>query len=140
MKSKILALILALTVVSWAQTATQTAPSDSTQSSAPADKAKASCCDKMGANGASCPRHGKKDAKDMASCCGGKEMKSCCGGKDAKSCMKDDKSSASCCKDGCGRDKTAASCCSGKECGKGCCSAMKSEKTAKNCCAHDVRG
>jgi len=140
MKSKILALILALTVVSWAQTATQATPSDSTQNSAPADKAKASCCNKMGANGASCPRHGKKEAKDMASCCGSKEMNSCCGGKDAKSCMKDDKSAASCCKDGCGKDKTAKACCSGKECEKGCCSSSKSEKTARNCCAHDNRG
>ncbi len=140
MKSKMLALILALTVVSWAQSATQTAPSDSTQNSAPADKAKASCCDKMSANGASCPRHGKKDAKDMASCCGGKEMKSCCGGKDAKSCMRGDKSAAGCCKDGCGKDKAAKACCGGKECGKGCCSGMKSDKTAKNCCAHDLRG
>lgn len=137
MKSKILALILALTVVSWAQTATQTTPSDSTKSSVPTDKAKASCCDKMGANGASCPRHGKKDAKDMASCCGDKEMKSCCGGKDAKSCMKDDKNAAGCCKDGCGKDKTAKACCGGKECGKDCCSSMKSDKTARNCCGHE---
>ena len=134
MRSKIFALILALTVVTWAQTSSQTAPSDPTQNSAPGDKAKASCCDKMGANGASCPRHGKKDAKDMASCCGGKEMKSCCGGKDAKSCMKDDKNA--CCKEGCGKDKTAKACCGGKECGKDCCSSMKSDKTAKNCCAH----
>ena len=139
MKSKIFTLILALTVVSWAQTSTQTAPSDPTQNSAPADKAKASCCDKMAGNGASCPRHGKKDAKDMASCCGGKEMKSCCGGKDAKSCMKADKDAAGCCKDGCGTDKAAKSCCGDKECEKGCCSSMKSEKTAKNCCAHEPR-
>lgn len=137
MKSKIFALILALTVVSWAQTSNQTAPSDSTQNSAPADKAKASCCDKMGANGASCPRHGKKDAKDMASCCGGKEMKSCCGGKDATCCMKDDKTAAGCCKDGCGKGKTGRACSGGKECGKGCCSSMKSDKTAKSCCAHE---
>ena len=84
MKSKIFTLILALTVVSWAQTSSQTAPSDSTQNSAPADKAKASCCDKMAGNGASCPRHGKKDAKDMASCCGGKEMKDTKETKEAK--------------------------------------------------------
>src|SRR5579862_6089918 len=124
MKSKIFALILALTVVSWAQTSSQAAPSDSTQSSAP-EKTKTSCCDKMNANGASCPRHGKRDAKDMASCCGGKEMKSCCGDKDAKSCMKDDKTAAGCCKDGCGKDKAAKACCGDKECGKGCCSSMK---------------
>jgi len=140
MKSRMLALILALTVVSWAQTATQTTPSASTQNSAPALRAKASCCDKMGANGASCPRHGKKDAKGMASCCGSKEMESCCSGKDAKSCMKDDKSTAGCCKDGCGKDKAAKACCGDKECGKGCCSSLKSEKTAKTCCAHDLRG
>jgi len=129
-KSKMLALILALTVVSWAQTATQTAPSDSTRNSAPADKAKASCCDKMGANGASCPHHGKKDAQEIASCCGGKE---------AKSCMKDDKTAAGCCKDGCGKDKTAKACCGGKESEKGCCSGMKSDKTATSCCAHDLQ-
>ncbi|HZC24256.1 MAG TPA: hypothetical protein VE866_13015 [Candidatus Binatia bacterium] len=127
MKSKIFALILALTVVSWAQTSSQSAPSDSTQNAAPAEKAKASCCDKMGATGASCPRHGKKDAKDMASCCGGKG---------AMSCMKDDKTAAGCCKDSCGKDKTAKACCGGKECRKGC-SSMKSDKTAKNCCAHE---
>lgn len=136
MKSKIFALILALTVVSWAQTSTQAAPSDSTQNSTPADKTKASCCEKMAANGASCQRHGKKDAKDTASCCG-KEMKSCCGGEDAKSCMKADKGAAGCCKDGCGKDKTAKACCGGKECGKNCCSSMKSEKTARNCCVHE---
>lgn len=140
MKSKIFALILALTAVAWAQTSNQTTPSDSTQNTAPADKAKAQCCDKMGANGASCPRHGKKEAKGMASCCGDKEMKSCCGGKDGKSCMKDDKTAASCCKDGCGKDKSAKACCSGKDCGKGCCSSMKSDKTAKNCCAHERQG
>ena len=132
MKSKIFALILALTVVAWAQT------SDSTQNSTPVDKAKASCCDKM-ANGAACPRHGKKDAKETASCCGGKEMKSCCGDKDAKSCMKADKGAAGCCKDGCGKDKTAKDCCGDKECGKGCCSSSKSEKTAANCCTHEPR-
>jgi hypothetical protein len=137
MKSKIFALILALTVVSWAQTSSQPAPSDSTKNSAPAEKTKASCCDKMDTNGASCPRHGKKDAKDMASCCGGKEVKSCCGDKDAKSCMKDDKAAAGCCKDGCAKDKAAKTCCGGKECGKGCCSSMKPDKTAKNCCTHD---
>lgn len=137
MRSKILALILALTVVSWAQTATQTTPSDSSNSSVPTDNAKTSCCDKMGANGASCPRHGKKDAKAVASCCGDKEMKSCCGGKDAKSCMKADKGAASCCKNDCGKDKTAKACCGEKECGKDCCSSMKSEKTARNCCAHE---
>ena len=37
MKYKMLALMLALTVVSWAQTATQTAPATTEQSAAPAE-------------------------------------------------------------------------------------------------------
>lgn len=137
MKHKIFALILALTVASWAQTATQT-PTTPPASTAPAEKAKPSCCDKMSGmkDGASCARHGKQNADAKAgSCCAGKEA-SCCGGKDAMSCMKDkaDKTATSCCKEGCTKDKTAAACCgSGKSCGKSCCSSDK-EKTAKNCC------
>jgi len=137
MKYKMLALILALTVMSWAQTSTQTGPSAPEQNSAPAEKSKCACCDKMAsADGkdahTSCMRHGIVDTKDMSSCCGGK---------DDKSCMKGDTSAASCCKDSCAKDKTAAMSC-GKECGKkcekGCCSSDK--KTAKNCCAKEVRG
>jgi hypothetical protein len=136
MRNKLFALILALTVVSWAQTAIQPAPSAPAQS-APAEKAKTACCDKMKADSkdghAACMRKGDHAGmKDMASCCAGKEGASCCGGKDAKSCMKDDKVMASCCKDGCGKDK-AASCCdrkAAKECGKGCCGSNKTEKPA----------
>lgn len=134
MRNKLFALILVLTVASWAQTATQTTPATPQQSTAP-DKAKSGCCDKMAADskdGASCMRHSHHaDAKD-ASCCAGKEAASCCGGKDAKSCMKDEKAMASCCKDGCGKDKKA-SCCDGKaakQCGKGCCDSNKTEKPA----------
>ena len=131
MKRKLFAVILALTVMSWAQTATQTTPS---QSPAPADKGRPSCCEKMtnGSKGGSpaCMRH--KDSKEMASCCSGKDGASCCGGKDAKECMKDGKCSGACCKEGSATDKTA-SCCdrkAGKECGKGCCASNKSEKPA----------
>ena len=136
MKYKMLALILALTVISWAQTATPSTPSTPQQSTAP-DKAKCPCCDKMASSDAkdahaACMR--KHDGKEMASCCSGKDAKSCCGGKDAKSCMKDDKTAASCCKGSCGKEKDkTASCCdrkAGKECGKGCCGANKSEKPA----------
>jgi len=137
MKCKMMAVILALTVMTWAQTATQTAPSTPQQSTAPAEKAKCACCDKMAAAGtkdaqACCAHHGKH-ASD-------KEMASCCGGKDAKSCMKNDKDAVagSCCKDACskescGKDKTASACCGadrGKGCEKGCCSSKKAEKTA----------
>jgi len=148
MKHKIFALILALTVASWAQTATQT-PSTPQPGATQADKASCECCDKMAASAKdgekTCQRHGMKaaDGKDMASCCAGKDKEmSCCGSKDGKSCMKGDKATASCCKDGCAKDKTAAACCgtSGKTCGKGCCSSDKKEKTAKNCCGDALRG
>jgi len=99
MKSKMLALILTLTVISWAQTATPTTPSTPQQGTA-SEKAKGACCDKMSdakSGHAACMRN--HDGKDMASCCAEKDGKSCCGGKDGKSCMKDDKTAASCCKD-----------------------------------------
>lgn len=130
MKSRMLALILALTVVSWAQTATQSTPSAAQQGTT--GNAKHACCDKMSdAKGghAACARN--HDGKEMASCCAGKDEKSCCG-KDAKSCMRDSKTSASSGKDCCGKEKDkTASCCAGnegKECHKGCCGGDKSEK------------
>jgi hypothetical protein len=130
MKSKMLALILALTVISWAQTATQGTTSTQQQDTA-TQNAKSACCDKMSdAKGghAACMRN--HDGKDMASCCAGKDGKSCCSGKDAQSCMKDDKNAASC-KDCCGKEKDkTAFCCqkNGKECGKGCCGGDQNEK------------
>ena len=134
MKFKVLALILALTVISWAQTETQSTSSTPQQSTA-TENAKFTCCDKMSeTKGGHAACMHKQDGKDVATCCAGKNEKSCCDGKDAKSCMKDDKATASCCKD-CGgkeKDKTA-SCCerhAGKECGKGCCQGNKSEKQA----------
>src|SRR5579863_4960050 len=134
MKHKIFALILAMTVAAWAQTATPNTPA----TGATAEKAKASCCDKMSSgkkDGMSCPRHKTADAKETASCCGGKTEMSCCAGKDAKSCTKDDKTAASC-KDACGKNQMASGCC-GDKCskdGKSCCS-DKNEKTAMSCCA-----
>ena len=114
MKHKVFALILALTVVSWAQISTQ-APTQP-----PADKANCACCDKMASS----------DAKGSAMAC--KRM-----GKDGKGCMKDDKS-ASCCKD-CkdSKDKTA-SCC-GDKCKGDCCSKMKMEHAGMACCHHEKR-
>ena len=135
MKHKILAMMLAVTVMSWAQTATQTSPATPQQSTTPAEKPKCACCDKMAgtnADHAACMRHGHGDTKEMASCCSGKEGMPCCGGKDAKSCMKGDKTGESCCKEGCGKEMKV-SCCNhkaGKQCGKGCCASNKSEKPA----------
>lgn len=139
MKHKMLALILALTVVSWAQTATQTSPADPQPGTAPAEKTKCACCEKMASTdskdaGMSCSRHAKH-GKEMASCCTGKNAKSCCGDKDGKSCMKDDKTAASCCKNNCGKDKTASACCGGKSCKDGCCS--KKTESAMSCCRHE---
>jgi hypothetical protein len=141
MKYKMLALILALTVLSWAQTATPTTPSTPQQSTVPANKVKCPCCEKMAA----------ADAKDAPACCAHHDMKSGMGdmkdkdGKEAVSCMKNDKDQATapccndaCSKDSCEKDKTAAACCAGK-CGndeKGCC--KKTEKTAKNCCSKEL--
>lgn len=130
MKYKVIALFLALTVASWAQTTTQTAPAAPQQST---EKAKCACCDKMAGGemkeGASCCAHHDMKAGDT------KDMASCCGGKDAKSCARDskDKNAKACCGDKCSKDKMAADCCGGK-CSKGCCSDNKSGKTAKNCC------
>ena len=147
MKHKIIALILALTIVSWAQTATQNAPATPAQSTTPTEKGKCPCCDKMAAgdtkdSSACCARHDHHsgDSKEMSSCCPGKDAKSCCGGSDAKSCMKNDKGNPACCAD-CGKDKTAAACCGGN-CGKEgergcCCGANKTEKTARNCCERE---
>ena len=132
MKHKVFALILALTVVSCAQTSTQ-APTQP-----PAEKATCACCDKMASSdakgsGMHCKRMGK-DAKGMASCCGGKDGAACCG-KDGKGCMKDDKA-ASRCKDS--KNKTA-SCC-GDKCKEGCCSKMKMEQAGMACCHHEKQG
>ncbi len=145
MKHKMIALILALTVMTWAQTATQTAPAAPQQSTAPAEKGKCPCCDKMAKADTSgapacCAKH-SSEGKETASCCAGKDEKSCCAGKDAKACMRNTKDKAACCTE-CGKDKTVATCCGGKcgrDCGKECCSSVKAEKTASNCCAHDLR-
>lgn len=142
MKHKIFAMILAFTVISWGQTATQM-PAGSQASPAPAEKAKTSCCDKMSGmkDGASCARQGKKNADAKAgSCCAGKDS-SRCSGKEGMSCMKDKTAAASCCKENCMQDKPAASSCcgGGKDCEKGCCS-KKSDKTARNGCSDRLRG
>jgi hypothetical protein len=153
MRYKMFALILALTVATWAQTSTQTAPTAPQQSTVTAEKAKCACCDKMAAadakDASACARHMKggmkdQDGKEMASCCAGKEAKASGGG--AMACMKNDKDkAASCCKNACSKDSCSkgkmAACCGGK-CGKAgekCCSGMKTEKTAKTCCEDDLR-
>lgn len=121
--------ILALAVMSWAQTATPNSTSPVPQDNAAAPQAKASCCHKTAdaKEGQSCCRHEMtgKDEKAM-SCCAGEKASGCCDGKDAKSCMKGDK------------DKAASGADSGKgqDNEKGCCgSHMQDDKMAMNCCS-----
>ena len=131
MKLKLLALTLALTVLSWAQTATPNPSSDQpAQSSASQETPKADC--------AGCCKHmaDSKDAKgcchDMhakagtQSCCSGKDGKACMG-KNAKSCMKGESANASC---------STGKCCDMKD-AQGCCShsTADGEKTAMACCS-----
>jgi hypothetical protein len=134
MKHKLIALIFALTMMSWAQSTTP-APAPEQNSTPAKAKTSCSCCEKMASadqKDMGCMHHAGKHGKDM-SCCSGKDAKdaaSCCSGKDGKSCSKDDKASASCCdtgKPGEGQEMTccakdgkngANGCCSGKQCGK----------------------
>lgn len=132
MRYKTIALMLALTVATWAQTA-----SPNPQTSTAPEKTKCACCDKTAnADGQSCARHMAKsaDGKPMASCCDEKNGKSCCG-KDAQ-CMKEGKG---CCS-GASQDKTAESHCGSdcaKSCGKACCSG-ETQKGSTSCC-HKMR-
>lgn len=115
MKFKLFAIILGLTVVSYAQTATQTAPSTAQQSSTQSDEKKeATACQKMMEGKEGCCMHHDMAAKD------GKEAMACCEGKDAKSCQNMMKK---------GKDKMASMCGGGKCCGK----------DAKDCCKHDEK-
>ncbi len=131
MKYRMMALILALSVMSWAQTATQGAPPATQEKTAPADKAKCPCCEKMAAADmkdmkGGCCMHQKGHAKHSG------EMASCCGGKDGKSCMKADKDKATATAGCCGKDKMAEGCCGGKD-GMSCMKDSK-EKAAGGCC------
>ena len=142
MRYKVFALILALTVATWAQTSNPVTPAAPQPSTEPAVKAKCACCDKMAATA----------SKEAQSCCAHHDRKAE-GGKDAMSCMKSgsDPTAESCCHEGCSqegcsqdscaKDTTASACC-GTKCGKagdqGCCSGMNGDKTAKSCCAKEM--
>ena len=143
MKFKMLALILVVTIITWAQNATPTTPSAPQQSDAPAAKDKCPCCDKMAADAkdapVSCMHHEMKagESEKKESCCAGKDAMSS-DAKGAMSCMKGDKDKpAASCGDQCSKDKDAAARCGGKDCGKDCCS-KKGEKTAKSCCEENL--
>jgi hypothetical protein len=123
MKYKLVALILALTIASWAQsTNSRQAPAtDKT-----AAKTKCACCEKMSSTAKpessehkqACMHASAKDGTETASCCAGEDKASCCKGKDGKACTK---ASAGCCGENCADMKD-------------CCSAKEAKKTAHNCC------
>ena len=122
MKYKLVSLILALTIVSWAQSTNSTQASATDKTTA---ESKCACCDKMssksesGEHNHACMHASAKDGKEAAPCCAGKDEASCCNGKDGKACM-----------------KTASADCCGKKCTdmKDCCSGKEGKKSAHNCC------
>jgi hypothetical protein len=123
MKFRLFALILALSLVGWAQ---ETPATPAAPNSTPAPQAKGSCHHNMAdmKDGKGCCHHAAADAKDAATCCGkdkceAKDGKSCCEGKDMKAAMKH------CKKNGCCTDRTC--CADGKSC-------AKDDKTAAGCC------
>jgi hypothetical protein len=125
MKFKLTALILALTLVSWAQTTPQ--PSTTPDGGAPQAKAACSCCGKKGnaAEGQSCCRHDKMANGEKATpCCSGDAASACCNSKETKSCMKDDKNKTA--------SAASGDCCGNHE--KSCCAShQQGDKTAMNC-------
>jgi len=132
MKSRFIALFLALTISGWAQTANSTHP-PATEKNAPAADSKGTCCEKMASHAkADSSEHAQhcmhasavsKDGKDAASCCSGKDTTSCCSGKDGEACAKNESGSADCC-----GEKSKA----GHEMGY--CSENAGKRTAKRCC------
>lgn len=116
MKFRLFALILAMSLVIWAQEN----PAASTPNAAPAPETKSCCHHAADAkDGMACCHHASTEAKDAMGCCGKdkceiKDGKSCCGGKDMKASMKECKKNGAC-KEG--------KCCSGAD-----------HKSAMNCC------
>jgi hypothetical protein len=141
-KHELIAFVLALTMMSWAQSTTpnQTQTRVPEQKSAPAGpKAACPCCDKMasadhkGEPACMHPNATAKDGKGAMSCCAAKDATDAapgCSGKDGKSCSTDDKAGTACCGDG--------------KCGEGhempCCADKAGKKAAHNCCGGQQRG
>jgi hypothetical protein len=106
MKIKLFAILLAMSLMVWAQ------ENPATPNAAPETK---SCCHHANADAkdaAACCGKDKCDMKDGKSCCA--DMKSCAGGKDMKECMKQSKKDGGKC---CGEaGKTSANSCCGNQC------------------------
>lgn len=141
MKFKLLAVLLALNVMCWAQTATTPNPAPTPEKkTAPAEaKTECPCCEHMSADHAAmhkgmegCCAHkdaAAKDSKEAMSCCAGADGKMACGhDKDTKATAKDGKDAMSCC---------AGGKCEGKE--MSCCTA-KAGAAANGCCGGNSCG
>jgi hypothetical protein len=124
MKRNLIAILLALTVMSWAQSTTPSQTPAPDQKTAPADtKPACACCDETASGDHSsmykdmkaCMHHDAKDRKEAMACYGGKDANhaACCG-KDAKACSKDGKTMA-CCADGKCAEGCETACCSAKD-------------------------
>jgi len=125
MKLRILALIMTLSLVVWAQgTAAPSAPN-----STPAPEAKG-CCRHMDhmQDGKGCCHHAQADGKNATGCCGNDKNK--CETKDAKSCCQGNDKDMQACMDKC--KKEGKGCCGD---GKGC-SGSADAKSAANCCGN----
>lgn len=125
MKFRLFALILALSLVGWAQ---ETSAAPAAPNSTPAPQVQG-CCHHNMANmkdDKGCCHHAAADAKDTTACCAknkceGKNGTSCCEPKDMTAAMK------KCKKNGC--------CTDGKCCGEAkSCSEAKGDKIAMGCC------
>jgi hypothetical protein len=128
MKFKLVALVLSLTIASWAQSTNSSTPEPKSADT----KSTCSCCAKADTANQSDP---KQTHACMRKTADGKEVMACCEGKDAKACSGEacskhgEKDAASCCaKTG---DTQTMACCSGKNGSeKGCCD-------GKQCGQHD---
>jgi hypothetical protein len=124
MKFRIIALILALSVLSWTQTTSQPAPDATPSQNAPAADTKAGCdcCQKTASSGdkeaAACCQNMKDGKCDMAAC---KDKD-----KDGMACMKGDKTN------GAAKACAEGKCCGGEHHGKS--RHHDHETTAMNCC------
>jgi hypothetical protein len=125
MKFRLLALILGLSLIGWAQEP----PAASNPNSTPKET-KGCCHHGAGEKGAmACGHHAKANGKEAMQCCG--KDSSCCT-KDAAKCEKDGKS---CCG---GKDMKACAGACKKEgaCANGTCCGVAGEKSAMKCCSH----
>ncbi len=128
MKFRLFAVVLALSLVAWAQEN----PAASNPNSTPKTETKSCCHHAAGAKGAmACGHHAGADAKEGMHCCG--KSSECCG----KGMAKGEKDGKSCCAGKDAKDRKACAKGSAKQgaCSGGKCCGAKGEKSAMKCCS-----